>query len=83
MTLAPNVLLVGQRSGGGGGLPMTHYLPNGWCVVFASNILLDKDMNHIEPGIYPDVEAVIGDYQTTGKDGIVEKAIEELTKKLD
>lgn len=83
MTLAPNVVLVGQRSGGGGGLPMTHYLPNGWCVVFASNILLDKDMNHIEPGIYPDVEAVIGDYQTTGKDGIVEKAIEELTKKLD
>ena len=82
MKHAPNVIQVGQTSGGGGGLPMTHYLPNGWLVVFASNILLDVDMNHIEPGIAPDVEAVIGDYQTTKKDGIVEKAIEELLKKL-
>lgn len=61
---------------------MTHYLPNGWVVVFASNILLDVDMNHIEPGIAPDYEAEIGDFETTKKDGIVEKAIEELLKKL-
>lgn len=79
---APNVIQVGQKSGGGGGLPMTHYLPNGWLVVFSSNILLDEKMNHIEPGISPDVEAEIGDYTTTGKDGIVESAIEELLKKL-
>lgn len=82
MTHAPNAIIVGQRSGGGGGLPMTHYLPNGWVVVFASNILLDTDMNHIEPGIYPDYEAEIGDFKTTGKDGIVEKAIEELMKRI-
>lgn len=82
MKHAPNVIQVGQTSGGGGGLPMTHYLPNGWLVVFASNILLDVDKNHIEPGIAPDYEAEIGDYQTTGKDGIVEKAIEELMKKI-
>lgn len=80
MKLAPNVIQVGQISGGGGGLPMTHHLPNGWCVVFASNILLDTDMNHIEPGIAPDFEAEIGDYESTHKDGIVEKAIEELLK---
>lgn len=82
MKHAPNVIQVGQTSGGGGGLPLTHYLPNGWLVVFASNILLDVDKNHIEPGIAPDYEAVIGDYQTTGKDGIVEKAIEELMKRI-
>lgn len=82
MKHAPNVIQVGQTSGGGGGLPMSHYLPNGWLLVFASNILLDADKNHIEPGIAPDFEAVIGDYETTGKDGIVEKAIEELLKKL-
>ena len=39
-------------------------------------------MNHIEPGIAPDYEAEIGDYKTTGKDGIVEKAIEELMKRI-
>lgn len=82
MKFAPNVIQVGQKSGGGGGMPMTHYLPNGWLVVFASNILLDENMNHIEPGIAPDYEAEIGDYQATGKDGIVEKAIEELMKQL-
>ena len=82
MKHAPNVIQVGQTSGGGGGLPMTHYLPNGWCLVFASNILLDVDKNHIEPGVAPDVEAVIGDYSTTHQDGIVEKAIEELLKKI-
>lgn len=82
MRYAPNVILVGQRTGGGGGLPMTHYLPNGWTLFFPSNILLDVDKNHIEPGIYPDYEASIGDYKTTKKDGILEKAIEELLKKL-
>lgn len=82
MKHAPNVIQVGQISGGGGGLPMTHYLPNGWLVVFASNILLDVDKNHIEPGIAPDVEAQLGNYWETGKDGIVEKAIEELLKKI-
>lgn len=82
MKHAPNVIQVGQTSGGGGGLPMTHYLPNGWCVVFPSNILLDVNMNHIEPGVAPDYEAEIGDYRTTGKDGIVEKAIEELLKRI-
>ena len=82
MKHAPNVIQVGQTSGGGGGLPMTHYLPNGWLLVFASNILLDTDMNHIEPGISPDYEAEIGDFETTHKDGIVEKAIEELLKRI-
>lgn len=83
MSYAPNVILVGQRSGGGGGLPMSHYLPNGWNLVFSSNVLLDADKKHIEGGIKPDFEAEIGDdYMTTKKDGVVEKALEELIKKI-
>ena len=83
MSYAPNVILVGQRSGGGGGLPMSHYLPNGWNLVFSSNVLLDADKKHIEGGIKPDFEAEMGeDCKTTKKDGIVEKAIEELLKKI-
>ena len=83
MSQAPNVILVGQISGGGGGLPMSHYLPNGWNVVFSSNILLNPDKKHIEGGIKPDFEAEMGeDCKTTKKDGIVEKAIEELLKKI-
>ena len=83
MSQAPNVILVGQISGGGGGMPMSHYLPNGWDVVFSSNILLGPDKKHIEGGIKPDFEAEIGaDCREIKKDGIVEKAIEELLKKL-
>lgn len=65
---APNVIQAGQKSGGGGGLPMAH--------------LLDENKNHIEPDIEPDEEAVIVDYATTNKDGIVERAIEEMLTKL-
>lgn len=80
MRHAPNVIQVGQITGGGGGLPMTHHLPNGWLVVFASNILLDVEMKHIEPGIAPDFEALLGDDPT--KDGVVEEAITQLLLKL-
>ena len=67
----------------GGGLPMSHYLPNGWNLVFSSNVLLDAEKNHIEGGIKPDFEAEIGDdYKTTRKDGVVEKALDELIKKI-
>ena len=83
MSQAPNVILVGQITGGGGGLPMSHYLPNGWNLVFSSNIMLSPDKKHIEVGIKPDFEAEIGDdCKETKKDGVVEKAIEELLKKL-
>lgn len=83
MSQAPNVILVGQISGGGGGLPMSHYLPNGWNLVFSSNVLLGPDKKHIEGGIKPDFEAAIGDdCRDTKKDGVVEKAIEELLRKL-
>ena len=84
MKQAPNdqVILVGQITGGGGGMPMSHYLPNGWNVVFASNVLLDENMKHIEGGIEPDFEASIGDWQTNKEDGVVEKAIEELLNKV-
>ena len=80
MKQLPNdqVILVGQITGGGGGLPMSHYLPNGWNLVFASNILLNEEMKNIECGIEPDFEASIGDYTNTKKDGVVETAIEKL-----
>lgn len=79
MKQAPNVTVVGQISGGGGGMPMSHYLPNGWDLVFASNILLGPDMMHIEGGIEPDIQAEIGD-TSTGRDGIVEASITALLK---
>ena len=78
---APNVTIIGGRSGGGGGLPLTHYLPNGWMVAFPSNVLFDRDMEHIENGIDPDILIDADPYFAEGRDIIIERAIEELSKK--
>lgn len=79
MKLAPNVTLVGGRSGGGGGLPETYYLPNGWALVLPSNVIYDNQLQHIENGVEPDVEVHISaDDKNKEKDTILEKAIELL-----
>lgn len=79
LKLAPNVTLVGGRSGGGGGLPETYYLPNGWVLVLPSNVIYDTQLQHIENGIEPDVEIHIStEDKNKEKDTILEKAIELL-----
>jgi C-terminal processing protease CtpA/Prc len=60
---------------------MTHYLPNGWLVVFPSNMLFDRDKQHIENGIDPDILIDADEDMENGKDTIIERAIEELSKK--
>ena len=71
--------LVGGRSGGGGGLPETYYLPNGWVLVLPSNVIYNTQLQHIENGIEPDVEIHIStEDKNKEKDTILEKAIELL-----
>lgn len=55
MKACPNTLLMGARTGGGGGLPFSSELPNGWSIRFSACPMFDKDMNPIEFGIEPDV----------------------------
>ncbi len=56
MRCFPNVTLIGDRTGGGSGLPFSSELPNGWSVRFSSSPVLDAQMNHIEFGIDPDIK---------------------------
>lgn len=81
MKQAKNVTQIGGKSGGGGAMPMTHYLPNGWLVVFPANMLFDTNKQHIEGGIDPDIEVNITeeDYRN-GRDAIIEEAINQLSK---
>ena len=82
LKLAPNVTQVGGRSGGGGGMPETYYLPNGWTLIFPSNVLLDVQKQHIENGIEPDVEIhITREDKNNERDVILEKAIELLMNK--
>ena len=50
-----NVTLMGDTTGGGGGMPMSSELPNGWVVRFSSAPTFDADTNHIEFGVAPDI----------------------------
>ena len=60
-----HVLLVGDDTGGGSGLPFTAELPYGWGIRFSASPMLDLDKNHAEWGIAPDIRADItsADYQ--------------------
>lgn len=81
LKLAENVTQIGGITGGGGGMPMTHYLPNGWIVVFPANVLLDTNKEHIENGIVPDIEVTMTEEEiSAGYDAIIERAISEFRK---
>lgn len=56
MRYFPNVTLIGDKTGGGSGLPFTSELPNGWGVRFSASPHLDADKQQIEFGIDPDIK---------------------------
>lgn len=71
----PHVLVVGDRTGGGSGMPYSSELPNGWGVRFSASPMLNLDREHTEFGIEPNVHQDIPslDY-ARGKDTILERA---------
>ena len=81
MHALPNVKLIGDRTGGGSGLPMSSSLPNGWSVRFSACPMYDRNKQHTEFGIDPDIPAALTDEATAqGIDLIIEKARQELRK---
>lgn len=46
---------IGDRTGGGGGMPFETVLPNGWIVRFSACPMLDAWQKSIEEGIDPDI----------------------------
>ena len=78
MRYADNALLVGGTSGGGGGMPLSYEIPNGWLVRFSSIRMTDIYHQSIERGIEPDIKVNI---TSTDRDDIIEKAIEIIHNK--
>ncbi len=72
MRQADNCLIIGGKSGGGGGMPLSYELPCGWMVRFSSVRMFDTDMHSIEDGIDPDVSVT---QTSTDRDDLIEKAI--------
>ena len=75
MRCLPNVTIVGDKTGGGSGMPFSSELPNGWTIRFSASPHFDKNMNHIEWGINPDVKVDINyKDEANGFDTIIEEA---------
>ena len=75
MRYMPQVTLLGDKSGGGSGLPFTSELPNGWTVRFSASPHLDADKQQIEFGIAPDVKVdMTEEDKARGLDTLIEAA---------
>lgn len=71
----PRVTIVGDRTGGGAGMPFTAELPNGWSLRFSACPMYDREMRLTEMGIDPDVAANLTDADfARGEDTIIETA---------
>lgn len=49
------IKMVGDKSGGGGGMPFSTVLPNGWIVRFSACPILDHRKRQTEEGLEPDL----------------------------
>ncbi|MDE7442344.1 MAG: S41 family peptidase [Muribaculaceae bacterium] len=79
MKSLPNVRICGSTTGGGGGLPFTSEIPNGWAVRFSSCPITDPEDQATEFGIEPSkgYEVDCTDEELAqGKDAILDFAIE-------
>jgi hypothetical protein len=79
MMALSHVTIMGDTTGGGGGLPISSELPNGWLYRFSSTVTLTPDGFNIEGGIPPDIAVNLDkDDEANGKDTILEHAIETI-----
>ena len=75
MRCLPNVTIIGDKTGGGSGMPFTSELPNGWSVRFSASPHFDAQMKHIEFGIEPDIQVdMLQEDEMRGKDTLIEIA---------
>jgi Peptidase family S41/Tricorn protease C1 domain len=77
MSLLPNVTIVGDRTGGGGGMPVSCDLPNGWQYRFSATNQTLPDSSFFEHGLDPDI--LIGTSakdELEKRDAMIEKAME-------
>jgi len=55
MKYAPGVTVMGDKTGGGSGLPFSSELPNGWSIRFSASPMFNAEKEHIEFGVEPDI----------------------------
>lgn len=83
MRYLPKASLMGDTTGGGGGLPFTSELPNGWSVRFSASPMLSADKEHTEFGIVPETSVGMTlEDKLKGIDTIIETARKKIKKNI-
>ena len=77
MSQLPNVTLIGDQTGGGGGLPISADLPNGWQYRFSATYETLINGYSLEKGVPPTISIGTGPQdELQKKDAVIEKALE-------
>ena len=81
MKCCPQVKVVGDKTGGGAGMPFSSELPNGWSIRFSACPMYDRQRQSTEFGIDPDykVDLAQEDFRR-GEDTLIEYARKLLRK---
>ena len=79
MKCAPNVTILGDKTGGGGGMPFSSELPNGWSVRFSASPMLTVDKEQVEFGIEPNIRV---DLEEADRQREIDTIIEEARKHI-
>jgi C-terminal processing protease CtpA/Prc len=77
MTVLPYVKTIGRRTGGGSGSTADYFLANGWYWQMSTSEFIDKDGNHLDNGVDPDINVQL-DTLDRSEDEIIERAIQEI-----
>lgn len=86
MKTLPQVEIIGARTGGGGGLPFSSELPNGWSIRFSASPITDPEGHLTEFGIDPTegCEVHCDPVELAeGKDAILDFALERMARRYE
>lgn len=84
MSLLPQVTLVGDRTGGGSGMPFSSELPCGWSYRFSASPVYDAEMHLTEFGVEPDIHVDLDPEKARhGIDTMLDTAIEVIRKNTE